>query len=192
MLINDTPTPRPPRPARRPRLGRGARHLQPADRPAPGGDRLPGRRARGRRRGRLRPRARAARRAPRPPGTTPAPLGSLEGTLILNTSALTGVSIDADARRVRVGAATRWEDVDAAAVRARAGAPARLLAGRGHRRLLARRRDRLARPQARHADERRDGDRARHRRGPPRPHRRRRTSPSCSGPCAAAAATSAS
>ena len=38
-------------------------------------------------------------------------LGSLEGTVLLNTSALTGVEIDADARRVRVGAATRWSAV---------------------------------------------------------------------------------
>src|SRR5919106_1444789 len=44
-------------------------------------------------------------------GHNPAPLGSLEGTLILNTSALTGVSIDPGARRVRVGAATKWEKV---------------------------------------------------------------------------------
>jgi FAD/FMN-containing dehydrogenase len=38
-------------------------------------------------------------------------LGSLEGTVLLNTSALTGVGIDAEARRVRVGAATRWSAV---------------------------------------------------------------------------------
>ena len=38
-------------------------------------------------------------------------LGPLDGTVILNTSALTGVHIDAEARRVRVGAATRWEAV---------------------------------------------------------------------------------
>ena len=44
-------------------------------------------------------------------GHNPGPLGSLEGTVILNTSALTGVSIDAAARRVRVGAATKWEKV---------------------------------------------------------------------------------
>ena len=44
-------------------------------------------------------------------GHNPGPLGSLEGTLILNTSALTGGPIDAAARRVRAGAATRWEDV---------------------------------------------------------------------------------
>ncbi|GIH28667.1 oxidoreductase [Acrocarpospora phusangensis] len=44
-------------------------------------------------------------------GHNPGPLGSLAGTLILNTSALTEVSIDADAHRVRVGAATKWEKV---------------------------------------------------------------------------------
>lgn len=44
-------------------------------------------------------------------GHNAGPLGSLDGTLIVNTSALSGVSIDAAARRVRVGAATRWEQV---------------------------------------------------------------------------------
>lgn len=38
-------------------------------------------------------------------------LGPLDGTLLLNTSELTGVEIDAATRRVRVGAATRWEAV---------------------------------------------------------------------------------
>ncbi len=56
-------------------------------------------------------RRRGWRVAPQATGHNAAPLGSLEGTLILNTSALTGFTIDADARRVRVGAATRWEDV---------------------------------------------------------------------------------
>jgi len=54
---------------------------------------------------------RGLRVAPQATGHNAGPLGSLEGTLILNTSALTGVSIDAAARRVRVGAATRWEEV---------------------------------------------------------------------------------
>ena len=49
--------------------------------------------------------------APQATGHNAGPLGSLEGSLILNTSALTGVSIDAGARRVRVGAATKWQDV---------------------------------------------------------------------------------
>ncbi|MBB4662564.1 FAD-binding oxidoreductase [Conexibacter arvalis] len=44
-------------------------------------------------------------------GHNPGPLGSLEGTMIVNTSALAGVAIDADARSVRVGAATKWERV---------------------------------------------------------------------------------
>ncbi|HEX2160205.1 MAG TPA: FAD-binding oxidoreductase, partial [Thermoleophilaceae bacterium] len=56
-------------------------------------------------------RERGLRVAAQATGHNAGPLGSLEGTLILNTSALTGVSIDADARRVRVGAATKWEKV---------------------------------------------------------------------------------
>ena len=39
------------------------------------------------------------------------PLGSLETTILLHTSRLTGYSIDATARRVRVGAATKWESI---------------------------------------------------------------------------------
>src|SRR5690242_12525119 len=49
--------------------------------------------------------------APQSTGHNAGPLGSLEDTLIVNTSGLTGVSIDAGARRVRVGTATRWRDV---------------------------------------------------------------------------------
>ena len=56
-------------------------------------------------------RERGLRVAAQATGHNAGPLGSLDGTLILNTSALTGVSIDAAARRVRVGAATRWEQV---------------------------------------------------------------------------------
>jgi FAD/FMN-containing dehydrogenase len=48
---------------------------------------------------------------PQATGHNAGPLGSLDDALILNTSSLTGVSIDVEARRVRVGAATRWEDV---------------------------------------------------------------------------------
>ena len=44
-------------------------------------------------------------------GHNAAPLGALEGTLLVNTSRLTGVEIDTDALRVRVGAATKWEVV---------------------------------------------------------------------------------
>jgi FAD/FMN-containing dehydrogenase len=49
--------------------------------------------------------------APQATGHNAGPLGSLEQTMILNTSALTGVTIDPAARRVRVGAATKWEKV---------------------------------------------------------------------------------
>jgi FAD/FMN-containing dehydrogenase len=56
-------------------------------------------------------RERGLRVAAQATGHNPGPLGSLEDTLILNTSALTGVSIDAGARRVRAGAATKWEKV---------------------------------------------------------------------------------
>jgi FAD binding domain len=44
-------------------------------------------------------------------GHNAGPLGSLAGTVLLNTSRLTGVRIDAVNRRVRVGAATKWEAV---------------------------------------------------------------------------------
>ncbi len=56
-------------------------------------------------------RERGLRIAVQATGHNPGPLGSLADTMILNTSALTGVSIDAEARRVRVGAATKWEQV---------------------------------------------------------------------------------
>jgi hypothetical protein len=54
-------------------------------------------------------RDRGLRIAPQATGHNARPLGSLEGTLILKPSELTGVSIDREARRVRVGAATKWE-----------------------------------------------------------------------------------
>jgi FAD/FMN-containing dehydrogenase len=44
-------------------------------------------------------------------GHNAAPLGSLQNTILLNTSRLTGVRIDPHAQRVRVGAATKWEKV---------------------------------------------------------------------------------
>jgi hypothetical protein len=56
-------------------------------------------------------RARGLRVAAQATGHNAGPLGSLRGTVLLNTSRLTGVTIDAATRRVRVGAATRWEDV---------------------------------------------------------------------------------
>jgi FAD/FMN-containing dehydrogenase len=56
-------------------------------------------------------RERGLRVAVQATGHNPGPLGPLDGTMILNTSALTGVAIDAEARRVRVGAGTKWEQV---------------------------------------------------------------------------------
>ncbi|HEY1359922.1 MAG TPA: FAD-binding oxidoreductase [Thermoleophilaceae bacterium] len=56
-------------------------------------------------------RSRGLRVAPQSTGHNAGPLGSLDGTMLLSTSRLGGVSIDLDARRVRVGTATRWEDV---------------------------------------------------------------------------------
>lgn len=49
--------------------------------------------------------------APQSTGHNAGPLGSLEGTLIVNTSELGGIRIDTAARRVRVGTATRWRDI---------------------------------------------------------------------------------
>jgi FAD/FMN-containing dehydrogenase len=49
--------------------------------------------------------------APQATAHNAGPFGSLEGTLLVSTSKLTGVSIDAAARQVRVGTATKWERV---------------------------------------------------------------------------------
>ena len=56
-------------------------------------------------------RERGLRIAPQSTGHNAGPLGSLDGTLLVNTSKLTGVSIDASAQQVRVGSATKWESV---------------------------------------------------------------------------------
>ena len=44
-------------------------------------------------------------------GHNAGPLGAVDDALLINTSRLTGWEIDAHARRVRVGAATKWEVV---------------------------------------------------------------------------------
>ena len=56
-------------------------------------------------------RQRGLRIAPQSTGHNAGPLGALDDTILLDTSKLTGVSVDAAARRVRVGSATRWKDV---------------------------------------------------------------------------------
>jgi FAD binding domain len=55
--------------------------------------------------------ARGLQVAPQRTGHNAGPLGDLDDVLLLKTDAFEGVSIDAAARRVRVGAATRWEQV---------------------------------------------------------------------------------
>ena len=56
-------------------------------------------------------RAHGMRVAPQATGHNQEPHGSLDGTILLSTADMTGVSIDAAARSVRVGAATKWEKV---------------------------------------------------------------------------------
>jgi FAD/FMN-containing dehydrogenase len=49
--------------------------------------------------------------APRATGHNAGPLGSLDGTILLDLAGLDEITIDAEARRVRVGAGVRWEQV---------------------------------------------------------------------------------
>jgi len=49
--------------------------------------------------------------APQRTGDNMAPLGRLEDSILLRTNAMDRVSVDAPARRARVGAGARWEDV---------------------------------------------------------------------------------
>jgi hypothetical protein len=49
--------------------------------------------------------------APQATGHNAGPLGSLHGTILVHVSELTDVTIDAEARRVRVGAGTKWERI---------------------------------------------------------------------------------
>ena len=49
--------------------------------------------------------------APQTTGHNAGPLGDLADTILLKTAEMTGVEIDAGARRARVRAGTRWEDV---------------------------------------------------------------------------------
>ncbi|HXF32043.1 MAG TPA: FAD-binding oxidoreductase [Solirubrobacterales bacterium] len=59
--------------------------------------------------------AEGMRVAPQRTGHNAAPLGPLDDSILLKTNALDRVSIDAPARRARVGAGARWEDVVPAA-----------------------------------------------------------------------------
>jgi hypothetical protein len=59
--------------------------------------------------------AEGLRVAPQRTGHNAAPMGPLEDSILLKTTAMDRVSIDAPARRARVGAGARWEDVVPAA-----------------------------------------------------------------------------
>ena len=59
--------------------------------------------------------AEGLRVAPQRTGHNAAPLGPLEHSILLKTNALDRIGIDAPARRARVGAGARWEDVVPAA-----------------------------------------------------------------------------
>ena len=59
--------------------------------------------------------AHGLRVAPQRTGHCAGPLGSLDGTLLLNTAALDAVSIDPDTRIARVGAGALWQDLVPAA-----------------------------------------------------------------------------
>ena len=56
-------------------------------------------------------RAFGLRVVPQRKGHGAAPPGSLEDTVLLETDALTAIEIDAETRRVRVGAGVMWQDV---------------------------------------------------------------------------------
>jgi FAD/FMN-containing dehydrogenase len=49
--------------------------------------------------------------APQATGHNAGPLGTLEDAILVNVAGLNDIAIDADARRVRVGAGVRWRDV---------------------------------------------------------------------------------
>ena len=133
---------------------------------------LPDRRAGRRGGGRLRPRA-GLRVAPQATAHNQGPLGDLEDTLLLNVSGAPGGPrrprgpARPGRRRRQVGARR------AAALGPRPGGPARLVARRRDRRVLARGRHGLAVAQVRAAGQRRDRARARHRRRQPRARGRR-------------------
>ena len=111
--------------------------------------------------------------APQGTGHNAGPLGSLENTVLLSTSRMRGVVIDAGRAprpRRRRHAVARGHR---ARVRARPRPAGGLVARRRRRRLLPRRRRQLARAQARPGRQQRARDRDRDRRRPPAPRRRR-------------------
>ena len=183
---------RPRRTPRRPRLGRRPLCLQPPARPASRRGRLSRRRRRRGRGRRLRPRSRPARRAA---GDRPQPRTARQPRRHRAPRTSAGSRRSASTRARGACASARASSGSASSPRLSAhglAALARLLARRRDRRLLARRRHGLAGAQVRAAGQR--GDRARSSSRPtasscaPTPT----TTRTCSGRCAAAAATSAS
>ena len=108
------------------------------------------------------PAPRAARSRRRARATTPRAIASLEDTILVCTQRMRGVEIDVEAQTARVQAGTLWLEVTEALDAARPVPALGLLARRRRRRLHARRRPQLARPQARPRRQQRHGDRARH------------------------------
>ena len=118
-------------------------------------------------------------------------LDSLADTILLKTTRMRGVEIDAEARVARVAAGALWADVTGpppSTASPRSPAPRPTSASSATRSAAAR----LARPQVRPGREQRHRHRGRHRRRPRSSAPTPSTSPTCSGRCAAAAATSAS
>ena len=101
------------------------------------------------------------------------PLGAMNDVILVKTDALQGVEIDVERRIARVALGLEVGRRRPEGIRARPRRTARVDPRRQRRRLLARRRCRLVRPQARAQHEQRHRDRARHRRRQAPPRRRR-------------------
>ena len=125
-------------------------------------------------------------------GHNAAAYDTLENTILVKTNEMRGVEIDAEAQVARVAAGTLWIEVTEPASPLGLAPLAGSSPRRRRRRLHARRRRVLARPQVRPVLQQRRRDRGRHRRRPARPRHARRSTPTCSGRSAAAAATTGS
>ena len=136
--------------------------LQPRVHPAAGADGGAGGRRAGRRDHLGSPGRNGLQVAPQRTGHNAEPLGAMDDVILVRTDRLQGVEIDVEptgrprGQRLEVGRRR------ATCVRSRSRGAPRVHPGRERRRLLARRRRRLVRAEARPVDEQRHGDRARH------------------------------